>query len=270
MTGVIYITSMNRPDAALALGMLHALQRKREARIGSVCVEGSGLGAAIFCDVVYRFYHPGAPKDSNEVLAMGFAITSQPDPPMIKPALARDYPRVIKKVSDTSLAEAVIRNGVTLNAESVMILSAPATSLAKSLDPRGAKDLYKERVKTLVIVDPQDSPAMRRVLTEFPAPVVICGREVGEALPYPAASVPPEGHDPRYDAYAAFQPMPYDAPSYDMAAVLYAVRPNSDFFQVSGNRLKFNPDRKDKIIDTYIELASVNPVAPVRRPKPAA
>ncbi len=268
MPGVIYITTMNRPDAALALGMLYTLQSRHELRMGAVCVEGSGFGAARFCDILYRFYMPGHPRNANEVLPTGFAVASLPDPPMVKPALQAGYPHTVDKVSDASLAEAVIRNGVTFNAETVMILSAPATSLAKSLDLQGAKDLYKERVRMLLVVDPRDTPAMRRVMAEFPAPIVTCGREVGDGLLYPARSF--VEHHPVFDAYAAYRPMPYDAPSYDMAAALYAVRPDSGLFQVSGNRLTFDPAQKGKIIATYIELATAKPFVPVRHPKPAA
>lgn len=268
MHGVIYITAMDRPDAALALAMLYTLQGRQETKIGSVCVEGSGFGAARFCDILYRFFMPGPPRNANEVLPTGFAVASLPDPPMVKPVLDAAYPRTIAKVSDTSLAESVIRNGVTFNAETVMILSAPATSLAKSLDIQGAKDLFKERVKMLLIVDPRDTPAMRRVMAEFPAPIVLCGKEIGDALPYPAAAI--VEHHPVFDAYTAYRPMPYDAPSYDMAAALYAVRLDSGLFQVSDNRLTFDPAQKDKIIATYIELATAKPVVPVRRPKPAA
>jgi len=94
------------------------------------------------------------------------------------------------------------------------------------------------------------------------------------------------------DAYTAYQPMPYDAPSYDMAGVLYAVHPESGLFALSepgslamddGGRFKFttggggkvrslmvDTSRKSKIIETYIEIASAKPVPPaVRRPKPA-
>ena len=253
---------MSRPDSALALAMLYALQSKGECRMGSICVEGSGLGAASFCDIVYRFYAPGPPKNANEVLPPGFAITGKPDPPMIKTALASQYVHSVKKISDTSQAESVIRNGVSLNAESVIILSAPATSLAKSLDITGARDLYKERVKKLVIVDPQDSPAMRRVMNEFPAPIVIVGKDVGEALPYPATSIANDfawanGRHPVVDACIANS----DIPSYDMAAVLHAMRPTSSLFE--------SPAQKDKIIATYIELATAKPVVPVKRPKPA-
>ena len=82
------------------------------------------------------------------------------DPVMVKTAVERkndkgepQYARSISKLTDTSVAEAVLRNGVIFNAEAVVVLSAPATYLAKSLELQGAKELYKERVKRLVIVD---------------------------------------------------------------------------------------------------------------------
>ena len=304
--GVVYITSMSRPDAALALAMLYGFQGKRESRMGSVCVNGSGLGAAIFCDIVYHFYTVGPARNANDVLPTGLAADGPmpADPPMVKAALAAAYPRGIKRVSDTSLAESVIRNGVIFNAEGVMILSAPATYLAKSFDIQGTKEIYKERVKMLVVVDSgatqyvnQDVKAMRRVLAEFPAPIVFCGKDVGDALPYPAASIAKdflwaEGHHPIFDAYTAYQPVPYDAPSYDMAGALYAVHPEGGLFSLSepgslvvddGGKFRFTAGgggkvrslmvdaaRKNKIIETYIEIASAKPVPPpVRRPKPA-
>jgi hypothetical protein len=300
--GVIYITSMSRPDAALALAMLYGFQGKKESRIGSVCVNGSGLGAAIFCDIVYHFYTLGPPRGANDVLPTGLAADGPmpADPPMVKTVLEAPYARGLKNVSDTSLAESVIRNGVIYNARAVMILSAPATYLAKSFDIEGTKDIYKERVKVLVIVDSgaaQDVNAIRRVLAEFPAPIVYCRRDVGDALPYPAASIAKDfvwagGHHPVVDAYTAYKPMPYDAPSYDMAAALYAVHPENGLFSLSepgslavedGGKLKFtagggkvrslivDSGRKDKVIEAYVELASAKPVPPpVRRPKPAA
>ena len=63
--GVVYITTMDRPDAALALAQLYGFQGKRESRIGSVCVTGSGLQAAVYCDILARFYTPGPPRNAN-------------------------------------------------------------------------------------------------------------------------------------------------------------------------------------------------------------
>ena len=81
--------------------------------------------------------------------------------------------------------------------------------------------------------------------------------------------------------------MPYDAPASDMAAVLYAVRPQETYFKLSepgkisvqdDGRTKFtpaadgkhrylilDPAQKDRIIKTYTEMASAQPV--VRAPR---
>jgi len=304
--GVIYNTSMTRPDAALALAELYGFQGKREARMAAVCVVGAGLKTAIFCETVGKFYTPGQNPNANSVLPVGLAAVDPlpPDPPFVLPALERktpegqpQYTNTIRRVADTSLAEAVLRNGVIFNAESVVVLSAPATYLAKSLDLLGTKELYKERVKRLVIVDgapQQDVAALRKVLAEWPTPIFFCGREVGEALPFPAASLTKEfawaDAHPVVDAYRAFRPMPYDAPSHDLAAAHYAVHPDSGFFQLSdagsvmvadNGTLKFvagggkvralKPDiaQKEKIVQAFVEMASMKPVQPTRFQRPS-
>jgi hypothetical protein len=206
------------------------------------------------------------------------------------------YTNTIRRIADTALAEAVMRNGVIFNGEAVVVLSAPATYLAKSLDLQGAKAIYQERVKRLVIVDSgapqQDVPALRKILAEWPTPIIFCGKEVGGALPFPGASIEKdfawtEAH-PVVDAYRAFRPMPYDAPSHDLAAAHYAVHPDSGFFQLSdagsltvandgnlrftvesGGRirsLKVDPAQKDKIIQAFVEITSAKPIQPQRRP----
>jgi hypothetical protein len=75
--------------------------------------------------------------------------------------------------------------------------------------------------------------------------------------------------------------MPYNAPSWDLAAALYAARPNEGYFKLSGpgtitihddGRTAFTPaDKgrhqylmvdsatKDKILAAYVELASAKP-----------
>src|ERR1017187_8813437 len=298
--GVVYNTSMSRPDAALALAGLYGFEGKRESRIGSVCVVGAGLQAAIFCDMVGRVYTPGPVRNGNQSLPVGLAAVDRlpPDPAMVKSAVERkndqgepQYVHSIRKLSDTSLAEAVLRNGVIFNAEAVVVLSAPATCLARSLDLLGTKELYKERVKRLVVVDAgvpqQDVPAIRRILAEWPTPVFFCNKEVGEALLFPGARVERDfawapAH-PVVDAYRAFHRMPYDAPSYDVAAVHYAVHPDSGFFQLSeagtvvvadDGSMKFTPGggkvrsltvdpaKREQIVEALVEIACAKPVAP--------
>src|SRR5271156_3452062 len=124
--GVVYNTSMNRPDAALALAELYGFEGKRESKMGAVCVAGSGLNTAIFCDIVYRFYTLGPARNANQSLPVGLAAVEPlpPDAAMVKPAIERknekgeqQYIHSVNKLSDTSLAEAVLRNGVIFNAE---------------------------------------------------------------------------------------------------------------------------------------------------------
>lgn len=294
--GIIYNTSMHRPDAALALGAFYAYETKREAKVGSVCVVGAGLNAAIFCDIVARLFI-GNPQPGNQQLPAGLAIVDPmpPDSAMVQAVVAQSrYNRSIQRVSDTSQAEAVLRNGVIFNATSAMVLSAPATIFAKSLDLLGVVDLFKDRVKRLVIVDsgePQrDIAALRKVIGEFPSPVFFCGKEVGQSLLFPAASIEKDfawaSAHPVADAYRAARPMPYDAPSHDLAAAHYAVHPELGFFQESApgtlsvtdegvmrfavggegkiRSLTVDPAKRADLLQALIAIASARPPAPSR------
>lgn len=294
--GVVYNTSMSRPDAALALAAFYAFDSKRESKIGSVCVNGAGLDTAIFCDIVARFY-TGAERNGNEMLAVGLAAVMPlpPDTAMVKAVVARkkengdlQYNRSVKKLSDTSLAEAVLRNGALFNAEAVMVLSAPATYLAKSLDLLNTTEMYKQRVKRIVIVDSgvpqQDVAAIWHVLKEWPGPLFYSGPDVGNALMFPGANLETAfswapAH-PVVDAYRAFKAMPYDAPLHDLAALHYAVHPDSGFFTVSSpgsvsvsddgtmkfvpgsgtaRRLTLDPAKKGAALAALISIASTKP-----------
>src|SRR5262245_44827340 len=179
--GVVYNTSMARPDAALALAALHVLASRRQARLDGVCVGGSGFAAAVYCDLVQRFYSGGGPRppSSNSVLPIGFPSDSTaPDPPMVRDAIARtradgqpQFVRTIQRPSDTSLPEAMLRNAITFTVETVVVLSAPATWLRRSLDLPGTIAQYKQRVKRVVIVEAGDVEKDRAGLAAFGASV---------------------------------------------------------------------------------------------------
>ena len=222
-------------------------------RVCSVCVGGAGLGSAIFCDVVNRFYVPGN-RSSNTAIPVGLAAVDPlpPDQPMVtavidkkRPTGEPQYLRSIKTLTDTSQAEAMLRNGVTFAPQDVVVLSAPATWLARSLDLLGTKALYQERVKRLVVVDAgtsgHDGPALQKLLAQWPSPIVYCPRETGEALMLSAAELDKlfawAPSHPVADAYRAYKTMPYDAPLHDVAAIAYAVKPESGFFDVTDGTL---------------------------------
>lgn len=294
--GVIYTTTMSRPDSALALALLYGLQAKREARVAAIAVSGAGLGTAAFCDAVGRFYSPGPVANSNRTLPVGLFAdgTLPPDSPMVKAVMAHEppYAHSIERLSDTSELPALMRNALTAQADgkAAFLLSSPATHLAKVLNLLGTRDLIVAKVKLLVICDSgdkQDAAALRQILTDWPTPIVYFGPEIGVAVPYPATSIEKDfswstAH-PVIDAYRACHPMPYDAPTWDMAAALYAVRPDAGLFPLSAgsiqvsdagalsfspsptgkhHALAFDPAQKEKVTQAYIELASAKPLPP--------
>ena len=117
--------------------------------------------------------------------------------------------------------------------------------------------------------------AAEKVFAEWPTPIVIAGPDIGEALPFPGDSIDKDfgwstAH-PVVDAYRAYKPMPYDAPSCAMGAMLYAVHPNDGYFKLSDagagkpRHLVLDPDQKARIIRTYVEIASAKPVP--RKPR---
>ena len=185
----------------------------------------------------------------------------------------------------------------------MVVVAGPATNLARVLDLAGVKDLISQKVRYLVIAAgayPEgagesniaaDVAAAKRLFAEWPTPIVAVGREVGEQILFPASSIEQdfswsEAH-PLVDAYRAYKAMPYDAPTWDMAAVLYAVRPRENYFKVSGPgrievsddaRTSFTPapggrhsylivddSQRERVAKAYIELASAKPV--VRQPR---
>ena len=280
-TGVVYNTSMARPDAALALAALYVSSSRREARVGGICVTGAGLGAAIFCDIVARFYGGQArTPSSNNMLPIGLALVSPmpPSAPMVDAAVKKtkddgtpQYVRSVQRPSDTSAPDALLRNAITFSAESVVVLSAPATWLAKSVELTGTIAQYKKRVKRVVIVEAgdveQDAAALKTLVAAMPVPVVRCGRAVGEALSVPRSrfdgSFGWAPSNPVADALRAAAAA--SIPLHDVAALHYALHPSSGFFSVTDGQLAVEPDQQEACVSALAALATAKPAPPPPR-----
>ena len=134
--GILYLTAMNRPVAALAIAALYGYEGKREARLTSVGISESGLNAAIFCDILVQFYVGRGCRgpDSNRFLPVGL-VAADPlpaDPAMVKVAVDKvEYKRGIRRIADTSEMAAMFRNALTgvQVANSVVILSSSSPAL---------------------------------------------------------------------------------------------------------------------------------------------
>jgi hypothetical protein len=320
--GIIFDSGMgNNIDEALALALLYGLDGKQEARVIALSVSKPNLKSAALCEAIGRFY-AGASNGGfgavGRTLPVGLAEDGKlpEDTPMLTVPLSRKneegkplYSHGIEKLTDTAEARTLIRNAITQQPDQscIIVLTGPATNLARVLDLYGVKDLIARKVRFLSVAGgaypngaPQfniqaDIPAAKKLFAEWPTPIVAAGDEVGAALPYPATSIEKDfawspAH-PVVDAYRAFKPMPYDAPTSAMAAVLYAVRSQAGDFKLSepgtisvldDGRTKFTPApegrhrylildqaQKEGILKTYTELASAKPVPrqPRRRPQ---
>ncbi len=319
--GLLFDSDFGRTiDSVLALALLHGLENKSDVRQAAITISNPDLKAAQFCDVVEKFYSsanagPMAAFFTPAPIGLYADGKKAPDTPVFTAALAKKKedgkpvfaPR-IRNLNDTAIAEVLLRNALTAQYDqnAVVVMAGPSANLNRLLTLNGAKDLISAKVKLLVIAAGAygsgasdtslrgDVAGMRKLLAEWPTPVVMCGREVGEAAPYPAASIETDyAYNPDHPiaaAYRAYKTMPYEAPTTDMAAILYAARPKEQYFKLSDpgtvtisddgktvlsasasgkhRYLIFDPEQKEKVIKAYTELASAKPVSRVPRRLP--
>jgi inosine-uridine nucleoside N-ribohydrolase len=257
---VIFDTDMgNDVDDALALGILHALETRGEAKLLAVTITKDNPYAAAFVDVEDTFYRRGE-------IPIGIVKNGKTpnDSPMIRVPSERRrpdgsyvYPRRMA-LGAAPDAVAVLRQVLAHESDaSVTIVQVGfSTNLARLLDsradessPLSGAQLVAQKVRLLVAMaghfppaQPEynvmtDIPSAQKVFAEWPSPVVFSGFEIGHALLFPARSIE---HDfswvsdhPVVDAYCNYMHMPYDRPSWDLTAALYAVRPDAGYFALS-------------------------------------
>jgi inosine-uridine nucleoside N-ribohydrolase len=83
----------------------------------------------------------------------------------------------------------------------------------------------------------RDTASARKLFERWPGEIVVSGFEIGEALLFPAAAIERDfawaADHPVAEAYRSYKKMPYDRPTWDLTATLYAIRPNGDYFGLS-------------------------------------
>ena len=304
-----------RIDAMLAVAMLNGMTAKTEARRISLSVSRPSLVAAQLADVVSTFYRGRPPGGATGgVGAITEGMIGMPDgrdpssdgPPLAAllakktPDGARAYPSGITDRISTAESAILIRNLLLAqhDGNAAIVLAGPATSVVRMLNLyRSGPQIVAKCARLIVAAGsfgdgaPADAnitadvPAARKLFAEWPTPIVAVGAEIGAALPYPGASIEKDfawapAH-PLVDAYRAAKPMPYDAPSTALAAVLQAVHPDDGYFKLSepgtievleDGRTRFaaaangkhrhvivDPAQKERITGVYTALVSAPP-----------
>ena len=250
-------------DQVLALAMLFGLEGRRQVRVASLSTSRFNLRIATFIDLVARFYagdKPGAVISRNPPSIGMSTAGKQTDavPPTLDAALLKSsadgkpvYFRTLPTVNDTADAVALIRNALSAQVDrnaAIVLAGRPTNLLAVTMIPE-ARTWAARKASVLVIAagrfdggapDPVvsvDVAAFRKLLSDWPGPIVMAGAELSDALPFPGASVDTgftwAPNHPVVDAYRAFKPMPYDAPSRALAATLHAASPAERYFDLS-------------------------------------
>jgi inosine-uridine nucleoside N-ribohydrolase len=311
---VIFDSAMGlRPDDPLALALLYNSDGKNEARIVSISISVADLNAARLCAAISRFYRL-TPAQERDPLPIGMLVgqASRESTEMTRIPIERKdaegkpvYSHRIAKWHDTADPLPLMRNALASQPDQsvVIVLTGPATNLARLLALPGAKELIAKKTKFLAFAggaypngkaDPviqRDLASARKLFDEWPTPIIAASVETGEQVAFPVKSFEKEfawtAAHPVVDAVRAYRQSPTDATTAGLAAALYAVKSQENFFKLSepgeikildDNRIGFSPglggrrrylivepETKDRLLTSYIQMASARPIPPAKQ-----
>lgn len=268
---IIFETDMgNDVDDALAMDMLMKYVDDGKIELLGISCNKRDAGSMEFLDQLTTWYgHPEIPLGyvvdgvpCQDAVNYALAVVEMTDSATGLPLFARSH------ATDDFTKPSVRMYRELLAAQpdsSVTVVSVGfSTNLAQLLDshpddlsPFSGHDLVARKEKRLVTMAGEfrsnaetdtlkrmpeynivrDIPAARKVFAEWPTPVVTSPFELGIDVLYPAISIEQDfawvqAH-PVVEAYKVYKPMPYDRPTWDLTALLYAVEGEDGYFSIS-------------------------------------
>lgn len=198
--------------------------------VGKVALSGSDT-ALNYAKKVYDY------KINNQ---KEFKTSSRNDEKV--PLATAIYRKILSRQADQSVV--IISTGFSTNL--AKLLATPADKYSKA----SGKELVTKKVKFLSVMggnfeDPsfkefnieQDIGAAQQVFAGWPSPVICSPFELGAKIHYPASSIEKDfnwtPHHPMVIGYKNYLKMPYDRPTWDLTAVLYAVEGLANYFDES-------------------------------------
>lgn len=253
----------NDCDDVLALGMIHSLQSRNECELLAVTTTKDHELAAAFTDVVNTFYGRG----DVPIGVCRSGVTPQEGKFNVLAKQPDVYPHDLKSGRQAPAAVVVLRKAlVSANDGTVVIcqvgFSTNLADLLKSpaddISPMDGLQLVKKKVKLLSVMAGafrqivgdsgnlydhkeynivKDIPSAKQVAVNWPTDIVWSGFEVGRDLKYPHESIEQDysyaQHHPLSEAYVLYNPPPHNRPTWDLTSVLFAVRPDRNYFDLS-------------------------------------
>lgn len=248
----------NDIDDALAMDMLYKYIDAGKINLLAVNINKEGIYPPEYVDILNTWYgHPDIPigvvHDGAKCDAPN-NYTEAVDTMTVdgKHAFARSlmgkyeslpdavqlYRKILSRQPDASVT--IVSVGFSTNLVRLM------DTKPDSLSPLSGMDLISEKVRLLVTMAGDftrpdakeynvvtDILAAKKLFSEWPTPLVTSPFDVGSAIRYPATSIENDFGwttlHPVVEAYKAYMEMPYDRPTWDLTAVLYAVEGQSWF-----------------------------------------
>ena len=259
----IYDTDIgNDVDDVLALGVIHALQSRGACELLAVTITKDHSQCAPFVDAVNTFYGRGnipigvcrsgvTPEQSK------FTVLAEK-----QQGNGDRFPHDLRSGRDAEHAVAVLRRTLAAQKDGTVViaqvgfstnLAALLASEPDDISPLNGRELVRAKVRLLSVMAGaftpingkdhleynvvKDIPAARTLAQNWPTEVVYSGFEIGLAATYPAASIDQDyeyvPHHPLKEAYYLYNPPPHSRPTWDLTSVLYAIRPNAGYFDLS-------------------------------------
>jgi inosine-uridine nucleoside N-ribohydrolase len=254
----------NDVDDAMALAMIHALERRGECRLLAVTVTKDNKYAAPFIDLFNTFYGRGdvaigtvrggvTPEDGKYLRQVVTAQDNgQPRYPhdLTDGAKAPDATRLLRQVLTAQPDQSVVVVMVGFSTNMARLLA----STPDDLSPLDGTALVRQKVRLLSTMAGafgsaqvakrfreynivKDLQMAKKVFAEWPTPIVASGWEIGDAIKQPAQSMQEDyryvANHPLPEAYQYYRGLKNDQPTYDLTSVLYGVRPDRGYFDLS-------------------------------------
>lgn len=243
----------NDVDDALALAMIHSLENRGEVRLLAVTITKDNRYAAPYIDLVNTYY--GRPDIPIGMVHHG---KTPQDAPMIQvPAEKRDaqghylYPHTLTDGSQAVDAVQLLKQVLSEQPDGSVTIAQIgfSTNLDRLIATEEGKAMVKRKVKLLSVMGgnfeqprPEfnidtDPDSARDLFKNWPTPIVFSGFEIGLRITFPYEAIAKDfdwtAHNPVVDAYNLYVGKPEDHPNWDSTAVLYAIRPDRGYFELS-------------------------------------
>lgn len=301
----------NDVDDVLALGMIHALETRGRCRLLAVTITKDHPHCAPFVDAVNTFYGRGdieigvcvsgiTPDAGKFTLLAGQKDDGHQRYPhdLLSGAVAPTAVKVLRKALAAQADKSVVIVQVGFSTNLAQLLDSPADEIS----PLTGRELAAGKVRLLSVMagafQPiegqthleynvvEDIPSAKKLVAEWPSPIVFSGFEIGLNAAYPAVSIQSDyqyaEHHPLVESYVLYSPPPHNRPTWDLTSVLYALFPDRGYFGVSetGNveisdtgetrlvksdegrhrHLTMSEEQRIRVVEALVQLSSEPPL----------